>query len=209
VPLGTTGESVTLNNEEKWQESEEKYKLNAIFISLRDGSPAVGGFLWRRLHDPKWALVYFDTYAVILVRNITENKEIIGKFNAPENLNRTMNQIIYSDGVTDRIVAGRFLYLLGRDDLSTSVLKKVVAEYPKNSWVWLYMGAIKVWKNNTPDLISAIIFLENAVNMGEKTSEGYAWLGLAYFRSGQFEKAENAFQKALWLEPGRYDATNY
>lgn len=198
-----------MSSDEAWHEIQKKYGINAIFISLRNGNPDTGGFLWRRLHDTDWVLVYVDTYAVILIRNIYDNRAVIDKFYNPENINQKMKSMLESENVSDRIVAGRFLYLLGRDDLSTSVLKKVVAEYPKNSWVWLYMGSIKVWNNDPQSLISALIFLENAVNMGEKTSEGYTWLGLAYFRSGRFEKAEEALQKALWLDPGRQDTTNY
>lgn len=200
----------TLTQEEKWQEMRERYKLNAIFIGQRDGSPMVGNFLWRRLRDPLWTLVYADTYAIIFVRNIPENQEIIKKFRiTPENIKEKISHMIESDDITDKVIAGRFLYLIGREDLSTSVFKKVVAKYPKNSWVWLYMGSTKVMKDDAPNLISAIIFLENAVNMGEKTSESYTWLGLAYFKSGQFKKAENLFQKALWLEPGRQDTEDY
>jgi hypothetical protein len=62
-----------LSDEEKWEEVQKEYGINSIFISLRDGSPAVGRFIWRRLHDPSWALVYFDTYSVILVRNSIDN----------------------------------------------------------------------------------------------------------------------------------------
>lgn len=198
-----------LSDEDAWQAVQDQYGINSIFISLRDGSPAVGRFLWRRLHDPQWALIYFDTYNIILVRNIIDNKEVIDKFYNPKHLNDLINPLMASDNISNRIVAGRLLYLLGNEKLSTSVLKKVVAEYPENSWVWLYMGSIKVWNNNSEDLISSLIFLENAVNLGSKTAEGYTWLGLAYFRSGRFEKAEEAFQKALWLDPGRYDTTNY
>ncbi len=199
-----------LSWEEKWREIEEKYRFDSIFISIRSGSPAVGNFLWRRLRDPSWALVYADTYAVILVKNASENQEIIRKFRiTPENISEKISHLLESNNSMDKIVSGRILYLVGREDLSVSVLKKVVAQYPKNSWAWLYMGAIKSYRNNPSDLISAIIFMENAVNMGEKTSEGYTWLGLAYFKFGQFEKAEKVLQKALWLEPGRYDTTNY
>ncbi|MBI2063249.1 MAG: tetratricopeptide repeat protein [Candidatus Yanofskybacteria bacterium] len=198
-----------LSSEEKWIEARDKYNLNAIFISLRDGSPVVGSFLLRRLRDPLWSLVYIDSYAVILLRNIPQNSEVINKFSTPGNLNERINHMLTSDDVLDRIIAGRFIYLMGSENLSTSVLKKVVAEYPKNSWVWLYMGSIKVWKNDPQSLISAIIFLENAIDMGEKTPESYMWLGLAYFRTGQFEKAEDSFQKSLYLDPDRYDTTNY
>jgi len=200
----------TLGQESKWQSTQEKYQLNAIFISIQDASPVVGSFLWNRLHDPAWALVYADTYSTIFLRNIPANQEIIDKFHiTPENVEKKISYLLESDDVVDRIVGGRILYLIGREDLSTSALKKVVAQFPKNSWVWLYMGSIKVLKNDTPSLISAVIFLENAINMGEKTSEGYTWLGLAYFRTAQFAKAENAFQKALWINPGRYDASSY
>jgi tetratricopeptide (TPR) repeat protein len=200
----------SLTDDEKWLETDKKYGLNSIFIASRDASPSVGMFLWKRMRDPAWALVYADTYALIFLKNIPENQDAIKNFLiTPNNVMERIGYLLDSDELTDRIVAGRIMYLVGREDLSTSVFKKVVAEYPKNSGVWLYMGSIKALKDDPSSLISAIIFLENAVNMGEKTAEGYTWLGLAYFKFGQFEKAENAFQKALWFEPGRYDATDY
>ena len=199
-----------LHQEDKWKEVSEKYGINAIVISLRDGSPAVANFIWRRFRDNSWALVYADTYFIILLRNVSENQEIIKKFYiTSKNANEKLKHLLESENVLDKIIGGRLLYLAGREDLSTSVLKKVVAQFPKNSWVWLYMGSIKSYQDDPANLISSVIFLENAVNLGEKTAEAYTWLGLAYFKTAQFEKAENAFQKALWLEPDRYDVTGY
>lgn len=199
-----------LSREDRWLKTQEQYGINTIFISIRAAGPAVGGFLWNRFHDPSWALVYADAYAVILVRDIPENQAVIKKFRiTAENVKDTIGYLLQSSDVIDRIVGGRILYLIGREDLATSALKKVVADFPKNSWAWLYMGAIKASGNELPDIISAIVFLKNAVDMGEKTSEAYTWLGYAYFKFGQFEKAEDAFQKALWLDPSRPDTTNY
>ena len=198
-----------LMDDQKWAETQEKYKLNAIFISQRDASPVIGTFLWDRLHDPSWALVYADTYAVIFLKNTAENQSIITKFQiTKENIGEKIGYML-EDEPTDRMVASRLFYLIGREDLAMSNLKKVVGKYPKNAWVWLYMGSLKVMKNDVPSLISALVFLENAINMGQKTAEGYTWLGLAYFRAGQFDKAQTSLQKALWLEPGRYDTLNY
>lgn len=193
-----------------WQDVQNMYKLNAIFISLRDASPLVGNFLWRRLQDPDWALVYADPYAVILVKNNTDNQELIKKFHiTKENIMEKLKPMLASDNTMNKIIAGRLLYLSGREDLSTSVLKKVAAKYPKNSWVWLYMGSIKASKNDPASLISAVLFLENAVSMGGKDAETYTWLGLAYFKLGKFDKAELALRQALRLSPERGDALNY
>lgn len=199
----------TLSDEGKWHLISEKYKINAIFISQRDGSPMVGSFLWNRLHDPLWALVYADTYAVILLKNTPENKDVIKKFQiTKENVTEKIGSMIASDPL-DKMVGSRLLYLIGREDLAVSTLKKIAAKYPKNSWVWYYMGVLKVMKDDLSSAISATIFLENALNMGEKTADCYTYLGLAYIETSQFIKAQEVFKKALWLEPGRYDATNY
>jgi tetratricopeptide (TPR) repeat protein len=198
-----------LSQEEKWLEAESKYKINAIFISQRDGSPAVGNFLWNRLHDSSWALVYADTYAVILLKNVPANAEVINKFQiTKENILEKISAMLNGDPM-EKMVAGRLLYLIGREDLAISSLKKVAAKYPKNSWIWYYMGVIKVMKNDLPNAISAAIFLENALKMGEQTADGYIYLGLAYIKTSQFSKAEEAFRKAMWLNPARQDAQEY
>ena len=57
-----------------------------------------------RYENKEWALVYFDTYAVIFVRNISENREVIDKFYTPENLNEKINRMLTSDIVIDRIL---------------------------------------------------------------------------------------------------------
>jgi len=199
-----------LSQEDKWQETEQKYNLNAIFISVRDGSPSVGNFIWNRLHDPSWALVYTDSYFVIFLKNVPENQDIINKYQiTKDNIQEKIGYMLESKDVTDRLIASRTFYLIGQESLAMSTLKKVVARYPTNSGVWYYMGAIKVMANDPASVISATVFLENAVNMGEKTSDAYTSLGLAYFRISQFDKAKDAFQKALWYDPGRQDTTNY
>ena len=58
-----------MQQEEKWQEVNEKYNFNVIFLGQQTQSDDEAVFLRRRLEDPSWAFVYADAYVVILLKN--------------------------------------------------------------------------------------------------------------------------------------------
>jgi len=199
-----------LEREEKWRELQNKYNFNAIFFSPQNLGEGEGNFLIRRLSDPDWPLIYADAYSVILLKNIPENQEIIKKSQiTSENIGEKIGYLSESDKLVERTAAVNLLIAMGQEDLLISNLQKILDKWPEYSGGWLLMGELASMQNDPQDLGSAIIFIEKAIELGEKTSETYTFLGLTYFRTGQFEKAEKALKAALKINPKRQDAKNY
>jgi tetratricopeptide (TPR) repeat protein len=194
-------------NEEKWQEMLGKYHFNVIFFYHYDDSSNVRRFLYQRMSDPFWSLVYADSYAVILLKNSPENRDVIEKFGiSRENVEEKLRYLAESRDADDQIAAADLFNFMGREDLGIAVFKRVVAEHPEKGRVWMILGEMELLKSNPPDPFLAMTYLEKAINSGQKTSEAYSFLGLAYFNSGQIEKAKDALQKSLKINPERQDA---
>ncbi len=55
----------------------ERYDFNYIFVATSKMPP---NFILSRLHDKDWVPVYYDEFAMIFVRNNSQNAELIAKF---------------------------------------------------------------------------------------------------------------------------------
>ncbi|MBI1956941.1 MAG: tetratricopeptide repeat protein [Candidatus Niyogibacteria bacterium] len=194
-------------DEDAWARALKNYKFNVIYYYHYDAGGSTRPFLWRRTHDPAWALVYADPYVVILLKNTPENKKVIDTFRITgENAGERLNYLSDSEDPDEQIAAGDLLNLVGRDDLAMEVFKKVVRLWPERSQVWLIMGEMVVDKNDWVNGIAASLFFEKAVAHGAKTAEAYSYLSLAYVKTGQFEKADIAARKALAIDPNYQSA---
>jgi hypothetical protein len=54
-----------------------RYTFNMIFFSHTDQTPWATQFLTTIIRDPAWQIVYFDEFAIILLKDTPENKGII------------------------------------------------------------------------------------------------------------------------------------
>ncbi len=61
-------------NEKKWLELDHTYDFNTIFLALH---PQVKNFIYRRLYDSQWFVVFYDRYSIIFVKNNAINNKII------------------------------------------------------------------------------------------------------------------------------------
>ncbi|MDZ4296328.1 MAG: hypothetical protein U1A16_03065 [Patescibacteria group bacterium] len=68
---------------EKWRTAEERYNFNAIIFSHRDATPWGQQFLISRVNDPKWVPVFVDEYAIIFVKNVEQNRQVIERHAIP------------------------------------------------------------------------------------------------------------------------------
>jgi len=71
-------------NEKIWQQQDKSYNFQTIYFYRHDATPWAQPFLIERIKDPNWIPVYVDDYAIILVKDNKENKEIIEKYKLPE-----------------------------------------------------------------------------------------------------------------------------
>ncbi|MDP2926824.1 MAG: hypothetical protein Q8N65_01660 [bacterium] len=71
-------------DENEWRRGEEKYGFNAIFFSHRDATPWGQEFLVKRIKDPSWAVVYFDSYGIVFLKVNELNRNVIGQYEIPK-----------------------------------------------------------------------------------------------------------------------------
>ncbi len=71
-------------NETDWKKFNKKYKFNAIFFSHRDATPWGQKFLINRFKDENWVPVFADQYAVIFLKDNSQNKDIIEQYKVPK-----------------------------------------------------------------------------------------------------------------------------
>ena len=192
-----------LAKESAWQAMLQKYQFNTIFLYQYDLHPDIRNFIYRRIHDPSWVFVYADPYAVIFLKNNPANRELTDKFQiTPENAEEKLKSLLESKDFDDQVAAGDTFSLLGRPDLEMKTFLKVVDKWPEKAKVLVVMGAREAAKN--PRL--AIAYLEKAIALGRKTAETYSILGTAHYNAGEYEKAKEAFRRALKINPDRQDA---
>ena len=196
-----------LVDRDKWQEALAKYDFNVIYTYHYDGSSSHRSFLWERMKDPAWALVYADPFAVILVRSTFENQEVIKKFQITrENIGERLEYLVNSLDRKDQIAAADLFNLMGRDDLAGNQFLKVVDKWPHQGKVWMILGQMALSYKTEKSNRFAVEFLERAMAEGYKTAEAYSLLGEAYGRINELEKAKDALQKSLGINPDRQDA---
>jgi hypothetical protein len=65
-------------NDDVWHKLDQKYHFNVIFYSP-DASDWDGGFIWKRLRDPAWALVFHSDEAVIFLKCNAQNEKLFAQ----------------------------------------------------------------------------------------------------------------------------------
>ena len=196
-----------LGNEDKWHEVLQLYNFNVIFFYHYDAAPNSRQFLWRRMQDPAWALVHADPFAVILVRNTEANKAVIEKFHiTKDNVAEKLSYLTSSQSPDDKVAAADLLNLIGREDLAREEFLRIVIKSPQRGKIWMVMGEMALGLDNETSTVLGMMFLEKAISVGHKTAEVYSYLGAAYARMRQPEKAKAALRAALKINPDRDDA---
>ena len=141
------------------------------------------------MKDPAWAFIYADPFAVILVRNTSENQEVIEKFQiTKDNIGKRLEYLVKSPLMNDQIAAADLFNLIGRDDLAGNQFLKVVKQWPNQGKVWMIMGQMALSYKMEKSDRSAKGFLERAIAEGYKTAEAYNLLGEAYSRISELDK---------------------
>lgn len=196
-----------LADEEAWRATLAAHNFNVIWLYQYDAAPHMRDFMWRRLRDPEWSLVYVDTFAMLLVRNTPANQTIIDQYKITiDNVGERLKYLTDVDRFDAKVAAADIFKLIGRDDLAKKEYLNVVARWPEKGKVWMILGEIALGYDTEVDTVLGMMFLERAIAEGQSTAEAYSFLGAAYARMRQAEPAKTALRKALSINPYREDA---
>jgi tetratricopeptide (TPR) repeat protein len=196
-----------LKSDEAWKSLAEKYQFNALFFYHYDANPDARAFLYRRMRDPSWALVYADRFSVILLRNVPQNKPVIDAFHITrENAALRLAFLSDSSNHDEQVAAGDLFNFIGRADLAHDAFSRVLVYSPNDGRVLRIMGEMESGIGDPVNMNLAKVHLERAIEVGEKTAEAYASLSYVYYMLGSFEKAEDAARSALRVNPENTEA---
>lgn len=76
-------------NQDKWDQTDQKYKFNVIFFQRNDLTPWAQQFLVSRIKDINWAPVFVDDKTIIFLKRNTENRKLIEKYELPGEMFKT------------------------------------------------------------------------------------------------------------------------
>lgn len=199
-------------DEESWKKFSEIYDINTIIFYQYDSGSGARDFIFRRIYDEAWAWVYADDNAVVLVKNVAENKHIIDKFQITrDNIREKLKPLETSERLNDKLGAADLYSLVGFTDFANEIYLKIVSEYPEKGKIWMILGTIELTRsdqeNSNPAL--ALVFLQRAIAEGWKTAEAYSYLALAYYNLGDIEKAKEAVAEEFKIDKDSKDAARW
>ncbi len=199
-----------LTNEDVWKMNVEEYGFNSIFLYRYNKNLEVDDFMYRRIMDPEWSLVFIDSKAVIFLRNNEVNERVISLYKiTTDNIQDKVSYLLESSDYDDVIAAADAMCLLRRIDLFMEVYFKAVYTWPEKGKIWMIMGQWELTFADPRNTLLAISYFNIALEKGHKTPELYTSLGRAYSRIGYPEMAKGAYNKALsmnknWIEAEAY-----
>lgn len=201
-----------LTDEHAWKGVAAKYQFNTIFFYQYDQNSDIRDFIFRRINDGEWSLVYADRFSVILVKNTPANEDVINKFGiTPANAQARFSALTASSDPEDQVAAGDIFALMGQTDWALSSYVRAVAQRPDWGKIWFIMGRVELKRpdQSNADPALGLSYVQRAIDAGWKTPNAYSFLALAYYRLNQLDKAETAARQELKLDPNYTDAKNW
>jgi tetratricopeptide (TPR) repeat protein len=201
----------TLSDDANWPAALEKYHFNTIFFFQYSAGAGARDFLYRRIYDPEWAWVYADEYAVILVRNSAENKDVIEKFQITEENVAERLAPLLEGSLEEKVAVADIYSLIGYIDNAKQLYLQVVAEEPERGKIWFVLGKTELTRadQENADPASALLYMKNAIEHGNATREAYSYLALAYFNLGDLDNASKYVEIERRISPDSQDVKDW
>lgn len=188
----------------KWREFSQKYNLNFIFFGHTDSTPWGQNFLKNIVKDPAWKIVYLNEGALVLVKNIPANAEIISRLAMAEDqaVERVARNLLDSNEnkANLNLVMSRFFYNINWRQSSLYFSGEAIKADPRNKQAYLNKGLIHAYYTDAENQKLAAESIKKAIDLGLKDSRYYTILGIVYMNLGRMIEAEPMFKKALELD---------
>ena len=190
-----------VSTNEKWAELDSQYGFNALILYQYDQGEKFRDFLYARVADPSYALVYGDNYIVIFLKHNEQNQEIINDFAITSDTAEERFRFLSESSNPDEKMSGAdLLKLAGRSDLALPVYEQVVAEKPENYPAWVALAELQIFYFEEPDRGLVIEYLNRAIEEGDYSARTHALLGFVYVQIDDKDNAEKYLRRALEID---------
>ena len=162
-----------------WENLLDKYGVNVVLIdySGKRSRPNLRDRLWK---DRDWRLIYWDDNALLYIRDIPQNQELINRFGY---------HLLNPDG--ERIDVEKIEQVIKE-------LKRKLMEDPSSFLAHHLLGMAY---GEEGKLNLAIAEFQEALRLRPDDVTIHSNLAIAYFKKGLFEQAIREFREALYLNP--------
>ena len=192
-------------DDEKFEKFTKKYNINLIYFSHTDGTPWARNFLYRRLNDDQWPLIYFDLNNVILIKNSESNKKIISKYKIDNyKFEERIDKLIEIHNIANNSGANKILInlaglstLYGRKDIAEKIYKKILEKHPTNRMALVSIGYLYSNSLKREYAVKALDYFNKAISSGYKLPSIYNQMGLVYWNLNDYKEAIKMWRKAL------------
>ena len=198
------------NDPAKWKEYSEKYNFNLIYFSHTDGTPWGREFLAARLKDENWPLVYFDDYALIMVKNNEQNQALIEKYKiSEEKFALRVDELLSQARENEKTQLAALCLFYGRSDLAENIYMEMLNRRPADAKVLASLGYLYAGKPGATNILKSIDYLQKATANGYGLPAIYNQLGLDFWNLADYTEAKNMWRQALKIDKNNDHAKYY
>ncbi len=178
-----------------------KYPLNfaAVLHVAGDG----GNFASILYQDPEWIPVYLDQAAVLFLRVLPENLDLINRYRLDLARGDGPAFSIENPTALDYANVGEFFRAVGLHERAEHYLEKAVEEMPDHPIFLDNLAKVKLVLGKYPE---ALPLARKALELDPGYAEAQMTLANAYYHLGQFEKAIKEFDGAISISAKNADA---
>lgn len=199
-----------MQDQEKWKEYSQKYKINLIYFSYTDGTPWAREFLFARLADEEWPLIYFDKYVVIMAKNNENNSSLIKQFKFDDSeFKKRLSELRENSNKYNLLNLASLAELAGKEDLAMSVYEQRLQNQPYDGQVLTALGYLLSRNGKPADSLKALNYFYKALESGIKLPAVYNQMGLLYWTLSDTSQARKMWQKALGIDRNNEHAKSY
>lgn len=182
---------------DEWNLALEKYKFNTILFSHKDSTPWAKTFVSNILQDDKWALVYFDSYYLVMVNKDSYSEEFIAKKTIGDNFFvKSIREMASVGSLNIKFSLANFSKLAGYDYLAKEIYQKILLDYPSKQRVLFELASLYSKGSSGIDLNQALKYYETGQNSGLLVPAIYREMGLIAWRLKDYSRAEDYFKKS-------------
>lgn len=184
-------------DEDVWLDTWRDYGFKTIFFSHTDGTNWGKKFVIDRLQDPKWALIYFDPFYMILIDKSAYDEEFINQHSFESwSFRQQIRSLSNSSDLNLKFYLAEFSQAAGHVDIAEEIYRQIILKNPNNLRALLTLGQIYLNSDEAGDIYKAIDYFEKVIKKEKRMPLVYSQLGLAHWRLLNYQAAEDAWRRA-------------